>query len=394
MEKKYITYSCLTVFLLFFYSYCEAKSLNLKRANKTLDYTYGRYGIEGSNLLRETYPFDEKHKATYLANTDLAEQPNQYSYLWPYSGSLSAVTALYGATHNSKYKKLLDLKVLPGLEEYLDNKREPYAYASYVNTAPLSDRFYDDNIWIGIDFTDLYRLTGDKRLLDKALLIWNFIESGKDDLLRGGVYWCEQNKNGKNTCSNAPAAVYALKLFEATNDSSFFFRGKELYDWVKTNLQDTTDYLYFDNINVNGNVDKAKYAYNSGQMLQSASLLYKLTNNPLYLKDAQNIASSAYLYFFHDFNAKNGKSFKLLNKGNVWFTAVMLRGYIELYNIDKDNEYINAFRKNLDYAWKHMRDKKSGLFNSDWSGETKDHSKWLLTQLAMVEMYSRISKLN
>jgi len=183
-------------------------------------------------------------------------------------------------------------------------------------------------------------------------------------------------------------------LFEATKDSSFFFRGKELYDWVKTNLQDTTDYLYFDNINVNGNVDKAKYAYNSGQMLQAASLLYELTNNPRYLTDAQNIASSACLYFFHDFNAKNEKSFKLLNKGNIWFTAVMLRGYIELYKVDKDDEYINAYRKNLEYAWKHMRDKGSGLFNSDWSGKKKDHSKWLMTQFAMVEMYARISKLN
>ena len=46
----------------------------------------------------------------------------------------------------------------------------------------------------------------------------------------GGIYWCEQKKESKNTCSNAPGSVLALKLFKATNDSSYFEKGKKLYD--------------------------------------------------------------------------------------------------------------------------------------------------------------------
>ncbi len=33
----------------------------------------------------------------------------------------------------------------------------------------------------------------------------------------------------------------------------------------KKNLQDSTDYLYFDNIRLDGKIGKAKFAYNSGQ---------------------------------------------------------------------------------------------------------------------------------
>ncbi len=62
--------------------------------------------------------------------------------------------------------------------------------------------------------------------MDKAQLIWNFIESGTDSLLGDGIYWCEQKKESKNTCSNAPGSVFALKLFKATNDSLYFKRGK------------------------------------------------------------------------------------------------------------------------------------------------------------------------
>lgn len=364
---------------------------NLDRARQTLDSLYLNYSVDNSSLLRENYPFDEQHTVTYLASEEQANIPNQFSYLWPYSGTFSAVNALFEATHDKKYKKLLDGRVLPGLEEYFDTQRVPNAYSSYIRTAPASDRFYDDNVWLGIDFTDTYQMTQEQKYLDKAQLIWKFIESGTDSILGGGIYWCEQKKESKNTCSNAPGSVLALKLFKATNDSSYFEKGKKLYEWTQRNLQDSTDYLYFDNIRLDGKIGKAKFAYNSGQMMQSAALLYQLTKNPIYLKDAQNIAKECFNYFFTDFTpATNEEAFRMLKKGDIWFTAVMLRGFIELYQIDKDKTYINAFNKSLSYAWDNARDEK-GLFNTDLSGKSKDERKWLLTQAAMVEMYARLA---
>ena len=364
---------------------------NLDRARQTLDSLYLNYSVDNSSLLRENYPFDEQHTVTYLASEEQANIPNQFSYLWPYSGTFSAVNALFEATHDKKYKKLLDSRVLPGLEEYFDTQRVPNAYSSYIRTAPASDRFYDDNVWLGIDFTDTYQMTQEPKYLDKAQLIWKFIESGTDSILGGGIYWCEQKKESKNTCSNAPGSVLALKLFKATNDSSYFEKGKKLYEWTQRNLQDPKDHLYFDNIALNKKIGRAKFAYNSGQMMQSAALLYQLTKNPIYLKDAQNIAKECFNYFFTDFTpATNEEAFRMLKKGDIWFTAVMLRGFIELYRIDKDKTYINAFNKSLSYAWDNARD-ENGLFNTDLSGKSKDQKKWLLTQAAMVEMYSRLA---
>ena len=365
-------------------------NLNLERAQQTLDSLYQNYSATNTCLLRENYPFNENHKVTYLASEEQANIPNQYSYLWPYSGTFSAVNALLETTQDKKYLKLLEKQVLPGLEEYFDTKRTPNAYASYIRTAPTSDRFYDDNIWLGIDFTDTYQVTKDPKYLDKAKLIWEFIESGTDSLLGGGIYWCEQKKGSKNTCSNAPGSVYALKLFKATNDSAYFKKGKELYEWTQKNLQDSTDYLYYDTVRLDGKIGKAKFAYNSGQMMQSAALLYQLTKNPAYLKDAQNIAKACHNYFFTDFIPSTGTPFKMIKKGDIWFTAVMLRGFIELYNTDNNKTYIDDFNKSLSYAWDNARDEK-GLFNTDLSGNNKDDKKWLLTQAAIVEMYGRLA---
>lgn len=363
---------------------------NLERAQQTLDSLYTHYSVDNTCLLRENHPFDDKHTVTYLASEEQANMPNLYSYLWPYSGTFSAVNALFETTQDKKYHQLLDERVLPGLDEYFDTARTPNAYSSYVKSAPASDRFYDDNVWLGIDFTDTYQLTKDKKYLDKAAMIWNFIESGTDDLLGGGIYWCEQKKESKNTCSNAPGSVFALKLFKATNDSTYFKKGKALYEWTKEHLQDSTDNLYFDNVRLDGKIGKAKFAYNSGQMMQSAALLYQLTDNPVYLKEAQNIAKECYNYFFTDFNTTSGESFKMIKKGDVWFTAVMLRGFIELYHLDKNKTYIDAFDKSLSYAWENARDEK-GLFHTDLSGNNKDDKKWLLTQAAIVEMYGRLA---
>lgn len=363
----------------------------LIRAKQTLDSLYLNYSVSGTCLLRENYPSNiGNYTATYLASEEQRNMPNQYSYLWPYSGTFSAVNALFTTTRDTAYQSLLDQKVLVGLEEYFDNRRTPEAYASYIRTASQSDRFYDDNIWLGIDFADTYLLTKEPKYLRKAELIWEFIESGTDDELGGGIYWCEQKKKSKNTCSNAPGSVLALKLFQATQDSTYLNEGQHLYEWTQAQLQDSTDYLYFDNVSLDGSIGKAKFAYNSGQMMQSASLLYQLTGQKKYLTDAQNIAKGCYNYFFIDYTPEQGEPFRLLKKGDVWFTAVMLRGFVELYGIDNDKTYLNAFDKSLEHAWEHARDEK-GLFNTDFSGATRDNKKWLLTQAAMVEMYARLA---
>jgi len=360
------------------------------RARATLDSLYARYGIEGENLLRENYPSDETYAATYLADAPVSAS-NPYSYLWPYSGTFSAVNALYEATGDSACIALLEERVLPGLEEYSDTTRTPQAYASYVRTAPASDRFYDDNVWLGIDFTDMYAATGNPAYLDKARMIWKFIESGTDDVLGGGIYWCEQKKHSKNTCSNAPGSVYALKLFKATGDSAFLEAGRALYDWTKATLQDSTDGLYFDNINLSGKIGRAKYAYNSGQMIQSGALLYSITRDSTYLEEAQRVADAAYRHFFDREATDSAGVFPLLRKGDIWFTAVMLRGFEELYKADGNPVYMEAFRRNLDYAWEHARDNGTGLFHTDFSGNEQDEKKWLLTQAAMAEMMARVA---
>ncbi len=390
MKKKFI------ITLLYFFSVIalvgQERGIGsdfYEKAKSTLDSIYKHYGIKGSFLLRENFPFDDSYKASYLAGPDEGKKGNSYSYLWPFSGSLSAQVARYEGKKDRKILKDIETKVLPGLDQYYD-KRLPVGYASYVNTAVQSDRFYDDNVWLGIDFADLYLTSKDRKFLEKSEEIWKFVESGMDGKLGGGIYWCEQKKESKNTCSNAPAVVYLLKLYQGTAKKEYLDQAIELYNWTKENLEDKEDHLYYDNISLSRKVNKTKFPYNSGQMLQSAAMLYEITRDQKYLKDAQFIAASSHDYFFHSEGSHSGRKFRLLKNSDSWFIAVMLRGFVELYKIDKNPVYLNSFKENLDYAWKELRD-KNGLFNKDWTGQKISSKKWLLDQLAMVEMYARLA---
>jgi uncharacterized protein YyaL (SSP411 family) len=362
-----------------------------ERAEQTLAAIYSNYSAANTALLRETFPFDDTYTAGYLASDEQAKRPNPYSYLWPFSGTLSAVGTLYCCTGDEKYMEMLDSCVLKGLDEYFDTKRLPAGYASYINSAPASDRFYDDNVWLVIDFAEIYLKSKNRKFLDRAEEAWTFVISGWDSKVGGGIYWTEQKKTSKNTCSNAPSVVAAMKLFESTNDRKYLNEAVKIYEWTKNHLQDSTDGLYFDNIRMNRRIDRAKYSYNSGQMLQGAVLLYNETGDGRYLADAVMLAESCLNTFFADYDTGEGKS-RMLRRGNVWFNAVMMRGFVELYRIDPNKKYIDPFRKTLEYAWEHARE-DNGLFNQDLCGEKKDRNKWLLTQAAMVEMYARIAEI-
>jgi len=390
-NKSKVTIVALAGFLVFSGLQGKSAENDLIRAKATLQQIFSLYGAGHHHLLNETYPYKQDNKASYLAGDDTLTG-RRVAYLWPTSGVFSGVNALLKTTGDKQYRQLLETDVLPGLEQYYDSIRKPACYQSYIVSAGKSDRFYDDNVWLSLDFCESYMLTKKPEYLKKSIETWQFVLSGWDEQLGGGIYWFEQKKQSKNTCSNAPASVLAFKLFEATKDSAYFNWGLRIYNWTKTNLQDSTDYLYFDNKNLSGKIGRAKYTYNSGQMLQAATMIYKLTGKKAYLEDAQNIARSAMNYFTEDFTTAEGKKIRLFKNTGNWFNAILFRGYTELYRLDENAEYLGIFRDNMDQLWNHIRD-KNGLFSKDWKGQKDDEYKWLLDQASLVEIWGTLAEI-
>ncbi|WP_256003377.1 glycoside hydrolase family 76 protein [Pedobacter deserti] len=319
-----------------------------------------------------------------------------------FSGYAAFKEAAEGKTdYKTKIQNLYDNRLLTSIDK-LRNRKNGKAEAYAVWPGDTDERFYDDNIWIGIDMADLYMLTKNQKYLDRAEMVWTFVLEGTDNAMGGGVYWKEYG-DSKNTCSTAPAAVLAAKLYEATKKPAYLNSAKSLYSWVKQHLQDPSDYLYWDNVKLSDKnnpnsallVDKSKFSYNSGQPMQAAALLYNITNEQQYLTDAQNIAKSAYKRWFIPFNSYTiGQSFRILAPDHVWFQAIMFRGFVELYKIDKNRAYVSAYEKTMENAWRsNARNRGTNMINDDFRGGTTQTSWEILFQGACLEMLARLAAL-
>ena len=91
-------------------------------------------------------------------------------------------------------------------------------------------------------------------------------------------------------------------------------------------------------------------------MIQAGALLYRITGRKRYLSEAQATAAACLTHFFRPVRKPGGGSVRILRRDKIWFDAVMLRGFIELYREDGRDAGLNAFRETLDHAWSHARD--------------------------------------
>lgn len=365
-------------------------NLFFQRADSLLNTILTLYQVPKYGLLMETYPRNPKQQITYTANSDANLTQQEVSFLWPYSAMVSGCVSMYKISKADKYKELMDKQIKPGLDLYWDNTRKPACYQSYPTFAGKNDRYYDDNDWIALDCCDYYEATGKQEYLDKAIALHLYIYSGWSDELGGGIYWCEQKRTSKNTCSNAPATVLCLKLYKLTKDEKYLKQAEETYEWTKTNLRDPEDFVYWDNISLEGQIGYAKYTYNSGQMIQAGVLLYQITGKEAYLQDAQQTAKGAYEYFCRLQQTPKGEM--RFYPDSPWFNVILFRGLKALYQTDHNPTYIKAMIDNADFAWRWTRD-SNGLFSNDWSGNKSNQFKSLLENACMVELFAEISEL-
>lgn len=213
---------------------------------------------------------DQIRRELYLPESKLyAERGGQDkpSFNWPAGVMLSALAA--GAKVEPKYKEWL--------REYADATRAYWNPAGPVpgyGVLPMptpKDRYYDDNAWMCLALIETYEVLGDKKYLTWAQDAFNFVWSGWDDKVVGGIYWRENEKKSKNTCSNAPAAACAFRLAAfGREDGDERDKGDRIWGWTWKNLRDRKDGLFWDSISLLGKLDQTKWSYNTALMIRAA----------------------------------------------------------------------------------------------------------------------------
>ena len=334
---------------------------------QTVDYK-SRIQLINKNIYDKLY--DEK-AGLYLETNNVTENKGNHSFLWPLCAMIQAANEMEMLEPSKHYIA----PVMKAIDQYYTARPPAPGYQAMVVKEKTDPRFYDDNEWIAIALMDAYGRTHNKQYLETSKMIYRFLLTGLNDVAGGGFYWEEGNLKGKNTCSNGPGILVALRLYQATKEKAYLDTAIKVYNWTKKNLLSANG-VYYDAIKLPSmKIDSAYYTYNAGTMLQAGVVLYNITKDKKYLDDARNVAVASEKYFY-----RNGKL-----PNNYWFNAVLIRGYIELYKVDKNKKQLQFIIDDAERVWKDEKDEQNLI------GTRK--IKTLIDQAAMLETYARLQKL-
>ena len=255
-----------------------------------------------------------------------------------------------------------------------------YSKITYYNAIKggRDDYYYDDNAWICIQLLIGYQQLGDDSLLEAAEKNLEFLWTGWDDVLDGGIYW-DKSFSGKNTCANGPVAIAMLLAYQLTGKEEYLERGRMIYDWLRDKMLDGN--LYIDAINTKTlEKNNWKAAYNQATPIYAGALLYEITGDKTYYDQTKATVNATINLMFKISGKQPDQTVKM--NGNpifkAWCVGWLARSYVKFYEVDpnKDTTPMYYLEKVLDDEL-NTRNFDGDVYydpyflTGDWSGESK-----------------------
>jgi len=327
--------------------------------------------------------FYDPEKGLYRPAFPMPKDGLPYEFMW---GNGVQFTTLVSATRADPktYKPVL-YQFAQGLKRYWDKDAPVPGFDAYFAGPNGDDKYYDDNQWLVLGFVEAYEVTRDQFFLDWARETHDFVMSGWDEKLGGGIYWYQDHKS-KNTCANAPAAASALRLYRVgrtKEDRQHLETALRIRHWLNANLKDE-DGLYWDNIKLNGEIEKTKWTYNTALPIRTDLLLYEASGIKQYLAEARRMADAAIERWV---DPETGAM-----QNSPRFTHLLSEALLQLHDATREPKYLNVVRRYADYAYVHGRHPEGG-YRERWGREPgPDDRRLLIENASMARLFWLLSK--
>jgi hypothetical protein len=232
------------------------------------------------------------------------------------------------------------------MDRYWDFRSAIPGYEPSPSNGNGHDKYYDDNEWMVLTFTEAYAQTRDVQYLNRSEETLKFVLSGWDDSLGGGIWWHEGHKGGgKNTCANAPAAVGCLRVarfLPSDQAKSSVAMAEKIVNWTVGHLE-ASDNLFMDNQNVTTErIGRGKLTYNTALMIRAFLDLYRWTGDAKYLQKAKASAKAGDWFLDHKTGAY---------RDSIKWTHLMVEADLELYRATHEDYLLARARNNADHAY-------------------------------------------
>ncbi|WP_161554460.1 glycoside hydrolase family 76 protein [Sinomicrobium soli] len=221
---------------------------------------------------------------TYLSGDGTFVQDNQGNATFHYWWNANALDVL------------VDGYLRTGNDNYVSRMKALVNGIKSRNGGGFRNDFNDDMQWLGNSCMRAYAVTGDTFFKETAGYLWEEIKKSWSDLYGGGITWKSNEPLGKNACSNAPAAVLAMRLYNSEGNEDDLNWAKDIFEWQKNKLVDPATGLVWDNISQEDGEEVINkdwiFTYNMGSYIGAAVMLYEATGEAVYLQDALKSAKT------------------------------------------------------------------------------------------------------
>jgi len=268
-------------------------------------------------------------------------------FMWGNGVLFSSLVA--AARHDPEAYRPVMNRFFAALDRHWDDEAPIPGYEPSPTDGNGRDKYYDDNQWMVITFAEAYDLTAERRYLERAKATLRFSLSGWDDALGGGIWWHEEHKDGgKNTCSNAPAAVACLRIARWSERDENIAWAERIVAWTTEQLQDD-DGLFFDQRRVaDGRLDRRKFTYNTALMIRANLGLYRATDDEAHLEAAVRMGEACDAFLREETGAY---------RDSPRFTHLLVEADLELFRATGEGRYLERARTNGEVAWSRWRSK-------------------------------------
>lgn len=286
---------------------------------------------------------------------------------------------------------LFDAYERTGNQVYQDRAKEVYKSIYRLNGRTFINNFYDDMEWMALALLRGYKLTGDEEYKETVLLLWSDIKKGWNSQMGGGIAWQKGTPYYKNTPANMPAAILAVRLYKEFGDNTYLEWANKIYKWQVDTLVSSSG-LIWDGINRNndGAIDKNwLFTYCHGVFIGASCELYDVTKDNYYLDMAKKTGERSLKHFF---NYKTGILKSEGTGDGGLFGGIYIRYLTQLALVTKDDAIINALVKNADVVWNDSRDPETGAISPNWGTKPRTRQD-LSVQLSGIKLIEAMARL-
>ena len=350
-----------------------SKDIELKEVNEFMIKQYNQAAEAAQDALwREFWDEGRKYLRREVPHTN-ADTGNDY---WWFAHAIDVLVDGYERTGDKEYLKRADL-VARGVYERNGN--------SFIND------YFDDMDWMALALIRYYDNTSDEFYLDQSKILFREVSEAWSGIAGGGVAWRRKSLNFKNTPSNAPAVILAVRLFERTKEQNYADWAYKIFTWLHNNLRDSETGYIIDGLRDANEliVEGSAYTYNHGTYIGAASEMYRLTGDKKYLEYAEFTLENA----TEQYSNNSAKVIDETGEGDGGLFKGILIRYANVYyytNPEKSTWVKEWITINTDSVIERSVN-KLGLISDNWRGPAS-RSQHLSSHLSGVMLLEACCK--